>query len=135
VIGKNVYIGKWCTVQCNGRIGDNTIIANNVGIVGKRDHATDRVGVPIREQNWVGSRKQWDGDDIVTIGRDCWLGFGCVVLSGVSIGNGGIVAAGAVVTHNVPPHAVVAGNPARVVGSRFSVAEALEHERLLDAVE
>ena len=46
---------------------------------------------------------------------DCWLGFGCEILSGVHIGRHSIVAARAVVTKNVPPYSVVAGNPAKIV--------------------
>lgn len=55
----------------------------------------------------------------VTIGSDVWIGTGATLLSGVSIGHGAIVAARAVVSRDVPPYAVVAGNPGRVVKSRF----------------
>ena len=51
----------------------------------------------------------------VVIEDDCWLGFNCEILSGVHIGKHSIVAARAVVTKNVPPYSIVAGNPARVV--------------------
>ncbi|WP_279600613.1 CatB-related O-acetyltransferase [Methylobacterium sp. J-077] len=63
----------------------------------------------------------------VVIGHDVWLGSGCMILSGVTIGHGAVVAARAVVTRDVPPYAVVAGNPARVVRHRFdpSTVEAL----------
>ncbi|MGU3538307.1 CatB-related O-acetyltransferase [Methylobacterium sp. A54F] len=60
----------------------------------------------------------------VTIGHDVWLGSGCMILSGVSVGHGAVVAARAVVTRDVPPYAVVAGNPARVVRQRFDAATA-----------
>ena len=54
------------------------------------------------------------------IGHDVWLGFsGCMILSGVTVGHGAVVAARAVVTRDVPAYAVVAGNPARVVRHRF----------------
>ena len=63
----------------------------------------------------------------VVIGHDVWLGSGCMILSGVTLGHGAVVAARAVVTRDVPPYAVVAGNPARVVRHRFppDVVEAL----------
>ena len=60
----------------------------------------------------------------VTIGHDVWLGSGCMILSGVSVGHGAVVAARAVVSRDVPPYAVVAGNPARVVRRRFDEATA-----------
>jgi acetyltransferase-like isoleucine patch superfamily enzyme len=56
----------------------------------------------------------------VLIGHDVWLGSQCMVLSGVTIGHGAVVAARAVVTRDVPPYAIVAGNPARVVRMRFA---------------
>jgi len=67
------------------------------------------------------------GDTVV--GPDVWLGFGASVLPGARIGAGAIVAAGAVVTGEVPPYAIVAGNPARVVRMRFGPAEV---ERLME---
>lgn len=55
----------------------------------------------------------------VAIGHDVWLGSGCVIMSGVAIGDGAVVAARAMVTKDVPPYAIVAGNPARLVRQRF----------------
>jgi acetyltransferase-like isoleucine patch superfamily enzyme/SAM-dependent methyltransferase len=54
-----------------------------------------------------------------TIGNDVWIGLGAVVLSGLAIGDGAVIGAGAVVSKSVPPYAVVAGNPARIVRYRF----------------
>jgi acetyltransferase-like isoleucine patch superfamily enzyme len=58
----------------------------------------------------------------VIIGHDVWLGSQCMVMSGVTIGHGAVVAARAVVTRDVPPYAIVAGNPARIVRLRFDEA-------------
>lgn len=55
----------------------------------------------------------------VKIGNDVWFGAGAIVLKGVNIGNGAVIGAGAVVTKDVPPYAIVAGNPARVLKLRF----------------
>ena len=55
----------------------------------------------------------------VIIMNDCWIGNGVIMLGGIKIGNGAVVAAGAVVTKDVPPYAIVAGNPAKVIGYRF----------------
>ena len=51
----------------------------------------------------------------VDIGHDVWLGSGCMIMSGMTIGHGAVIAARAVVTKNVPPYAIVGGNPARVI--------------------
>lgn len=59
----------------------------------------------------------------VSIGHDVWLGSQCMVLSGVTIGHGAVVAARAVVSRDVPPYAIVAGNPARIVRFRHSEPE------------
>lgn len=58
----------------------------------------------------------------INIGNDVWIGRGATVLPGVSIGHGAVVGADAVVTRDVPPYAIVAGNPARVIRFRFSEA-------------
>jgi virginiamycin A acetyltransferase len=55
----------------------------------------------------------------VSIGNDVWIGFDAIVLSGVSVGDGAVIAAKAVCTKDVPPYAIVAGNPARIVRYRF----------------
>ena len=55
----------------------------------------------------------------VEIGNDVWIGFNATILSGVRIGDGAVIAAGAVVAEDVPPYAIVAGNPARIVRMRF----------------
>jgi acetyltransferase-like isoleucine patch superfamily enzyme len=55
----------------------------------------------------------------VTIGPDAWLGSGCLILSGVTIGPGAVIGAHAVVSKDVPPYTIVAGNPARVIRIRF----------------
>jgi virginiamycin A acetyltransferase len=68
------------------------------------------------------------GDTVV--GHDVWLGYSALVLPGVTIGHGAVVAAGSVVARDVPPYAIVGGNPARVVRSRFSEGDV---ERLLRA--
>ena len=55
----------------------------------------------------------------IIIMNDCWIGEKATIVSGVTIGNGAVVAAGAVVTKDVPPYAIVAGNPAKIIGYRF----------------
>jgi acetyltransferase-like isoleucine patch superfamily enzyme len=129
-VGDDVYVGKGCTIECDGRIGNGVLIANRVGIVGRKDHDMHALGVSIRRAPWVGDS---DGprNDPVEIGDDVWIGYGAIVLSGVTVGRGAVVASGAVVTKDVEPYAIVAGNPARAVGSRFSEDEQAIHEGLL----
>lgn len=66
----------------------------------------------------------------VMIGNDVWLASGSTILSGITIGNGAVVAARSVVTKDVPPYAVVAGNPARIIRWRFPEADRAELERI-----
>ncbi|PFB39909.1 acetyltransferase [Bacillus thuringiensis] len=65
----------------------------------------------------------------IVVGNDVWMGYQSCVLSGVTIGNGAIIGAKSVVTKDVPPYAIVAGNPAKLIRYRFSkdVIEKLEH--------
>jgi acetyltransferase-like isoleucine patch superfamily enzyme len=58
----------------------------------------------------------------VTIGHDVWLGSGCMILSGITVGHGAVVAARAVVARDVPPYAIVGGNPAKTIRYRFDEA-------------
>lgn len=132
-IGDDVYIGKFCSIQCNGRIGNGVLIANNVGIVGRRDHDTRAIGTPIRLAPWIGDADYLmrDPKNQVDIGDDVWIGFGAIILSGITIGRGAIISAGAVVRSDVPAYAVVAGNPAGPVAMRFTSEEIEAHEKEL----
>ncbi|WP_420818963.1 hypothetical protein [Ornithinimicrobium flavum] len=65
-------------------------------------------------------------------GRDVWVGQGALVRRGVTVGDGAIVAAHAVVTKDVPPYSIVAGVPATILRTRFEGADRAEHQRLLD---
>ncbi|CAH0314200.1 CatB-related O-acetyltransferase [Roseomonas sp. CECT 9278] len=71
----------------------------------------------------------WRGGGDITVGHDVWLGTECLVLPGVTIGHGAVVGARAVVTQDVPPYGVVAGNPARLAHRRFDAATV---DRLLE---
>ena len=138
-IADEVYIGKRCTIEVNGSIGRGCLIANDVGFVGRHDHDMHAVGTYIRRAPWVGDINV-ESDSVefsVTVGEDCWIGFGVVVLSGVTIARGAVIAAGAVVTADVPAYAIVAGCPARIIGARYTDAEIDQHEQglLLDSVE
>lgn len=132
-IGRDVYIGKYCTIQCDGEIGNGVLIGNSVGLVGRLDHDYKAVGLPASFSPWIGRRghRPDSGDSRLVVGDDVWIGYAAIVLTGVTVGHGAIVSAGAVVTHDVESYAIVAGNPARAIGVRFSPDEAAEHERIL----
>jgi acetyltransferase-like isoleucine patch superfamily enzyme len=129
-VGRNVYVGKGCTIECDGAIGDNVLIANRVGIVGRRDHDHRAVGKSIRDAAWVGDEPERLSTP-VDIGSDVWIGYWAIVLGGVTIGRGCVVSAGAVVTKDVEPYSIVAGSPATTIGQRFTAEEILEHEARL----
>jgi len=135
-IGDSVYIGKEVLIECNAEIGDYVLIANRVAFVGRHDHDFRAVGIPIRFSPWIGSRRRPSphrGERVV-VEPDVWVGYGATVLSGVRLGRGTVVAAGAVVTKSTPAYAIVAGNPARIVGHRFSCEATVEvHEKAIQA--
>lgn len=135
-IGNDVYVGKFCTIQCNGVIGDGTLIANNVGIVGRRDHNFRQIGKLVRHSDWIGSCQYLSDDNKnwIDIGPDVWIGYGAILVSGIKVGRGAIISAGSVVIHDILPYDIVAGNPAKRIGRRFSDRDIVEHERLLTEI-
>jgi acetyltransferase-like isoleucine patch superfamily enzyme len=133
-IGDNVYIGKYCTIECDGYIGNNVLIANNVGLIGRYDHDFSMVGVPVRQSPWIGNLEyEGQGKGLkIDIEDDVWIGYGSIILTGIRIGKGSIIAAGSVVNQDIPPYAIAAGNPARVKKYRFTQAQITEHEQRLN---
>ena len=133
-IGDNVYIGKYCTIEISGAIGNYVIIANAVGIVGRYDHDYSCIGTPIRIAPWI-KDESYCGEGTesnLIIEDDVWIGYGVIILSGVKIGKGAIIASGTVVANDVKQYSIVAGNPNHVIGKRFqSNEDIIEHERLL----
>ncbi|MEU8331319.1 acyltransferase [Micromonospora sp. NPDC048839] len=130
-VGHNVDLGHrpiLMAARSRIRIGDNVMFGPEVTIRGG-NHRIDQVGVPM-----IAVDKE-AGDDThdrgVTIGDDVWVGTRAVILHGVTIGRGAVIGAGAVVTRSVPPYAVAAGNPARVIRLRWPVETIRDHERQL----
>ena len=79
----------------------------------------DEIGITILEATWVGDRGASPSDRI-DIGEGVWIGYGSVILSGISIGDGAVIGAGSVVTRNVDPYTIVGGNPASLIRQRFT---------------
>lgn len=120
-MGDQVYVGKDVHIEANCRIGNYCLIANRVAIVGRHDHDFSAVGFPVRFSPWVGSMRlpSQYADEEAVIEDDVWLGYATVVLTGVTVGRGSVVAAGSVVTRDIPPYSIAAGVPAKVIGKRF----------------
>lgn len=130
-IGRGVYIGKNVHIEADCEIGDYCLIANQVAIIGRYDHDFTSIGFPVRYAPWIGSRHSSNPHtaEKASIEQDVWLGYGSIIMTGVAIGRGAIVAAGSVVAHNIPPYAIAAGVPARIVGHRFTDDDAIRtHE-------
>jgi acetyltransferase-like isoleucine patch superfamily enzyme len=124
IIGNNVSIGPYSLILANGEIGSESLISFGVYIVGKADHANNQPRVLIRKSEWIDVEKP-DKVSKIIIGKDVWIGAGSIILTGVTIGNGAIIAAGSVVTRNVESCCVVGGNPAEFIRNRFRD----EHEK------
>lgn len=142
VLGRNVTIARGATLLCTGvlaelgdgiRLGDRCAVGAGSFLGGQgglfvgddvimgpgvhiftENHRFDVAELPIRAQGNTRAS--------VSIERDCWIGASATIVAGVSIGVGSVVAAGAIVTHDVPAFAVVAGVPARVIKWRRPAA-------------
>lgn len=124
IIGDNVGIGPGCYFVCDTRIGNKVMIAASVAFLNSDDHIHNVVGKTI----WDSGR----GDKYkIIVEDDVWIGHGAIILSPVRISHGSIVAAGAVVTKDIPPYAIVGGNPAHVIKWRFTEDEIIKHEQIL----
>lgn len=125
--GKNVDIGRHCKLSSQISLGDNSGIGDNSYIQGKviignnvmmapnvaiiaTNHNFDRKDIPMNQQGSV--------DVAINIEDDVWIGYGAKILAGVTINKGVIIAAGAVVTVDVPEYTIVGGVPARMIKKR-----------------
>lgn len=124
--GGSISLGEWCFIGEGARIwsaasiniGDRVLISHNVNIFDSLTH-------PLRAQQrheqfkaimQTGHPHSIDlGERPVSVKSDAWIGANACVLRGVTIGEGAVVGAGAVVTKDVPPYTIAAGNPARVI--------------------
>jgi acetyltransferase-like isoleucine patch superfamily enzyme len=117
-IGADTFIGASHFVAAKLIIiGNGVQISWGVTIVDHNSHSLDARRRAGDARAWAEGRKDWTDVTIspVTIGDLAWIGFGAAILKGVTIGEGAIVGAHAVVTRDVPPYAIVAGNPARLI--------------------
>jgi len=134
-IGKYSYVGGGSCIV-GTEIGNFCSIAHDVQI-GLAGHTLDLLSTsPIFTEKSNGTGYSWVSDDTFAyknrrtiIGSDVWIGHGAKILSGISVNHGAVIAAGAVVTKDVPPYAIVGGIPAKIIRFRFNdkmVAELLQ---------
>lgn len=115
-IAESVELGDRSDIGLRAQIFGKVIIGNDV-IMGPevvmytKNHESSRTDIPIKYQGSTEER-------IITIENGVWIGHGALILPGVTIGEGAIVAARCVVTKNVAPFSVVAGNPGKIVKQR-----------------
>lgn len=120
-IGRKISFSKHVSLGDRSSIGDETFIFGTLKI-GKdvmmaercafmgSNHKFDRLDIPMNQQG---------GEDApIIIDDDVWIGYGCIFTAGVHVHHGAVIAAGAVVTKDVPPYAVVGGVPARIIKYR-----------------
>ena len=108
-------IGKFCSIACGAKF-----------LFTSANHTLSSLSTypfPIFHEEWsldaADVASAWDNRGGITVGNDVWIGYEAVILSGVTIGDGAVVAARAVVTRDVPPYTVVGGVPARAIRRRF----------------
>lgn len=109
-IGDNSGVGIACEIYGPVCIGNNVMMGPEV-IIYTQNHRYDRIDVPILQQGFTKAMP-------VKIGNDVWIGRRVIIMPGVEIGDGCIIGANAVVTHDVPPMTVVGGIPARTIKER-----------------
>ena len=113
IIGKNTYVGEHNNIRAADGvidIGNNCLISQGITIV-TSNHGI-KGNLSVSEQPWISKKSH------VIISDGVWIGANAVILPDVTIGEGAVVAAGAIVTKDVPPYAIVAGNPAKIIKFR-----------------
>lgn len=113
--GDKLKIGRFCSVACGAKFVFTS--ANHTL------HSLSTYTFPIFFEEWGLDVKNiteaWDNKGNIIVGNDVWIGYGAVILSGVTVGDGAIIGARAVVTKDVPPYTIVGGVPARQIRKRF----------------
>lgn len=126
-IGHNVQFGIDCKVAANVHFGNNILLAGRVSFVSKYDH---EINVPC-QLIWNGKRCD---TGVIVIEDDVWFGNNVTVIGPVYIGKGSVIAAGAVVTKDIPPCEVWGGVPAKKIRDRFSDRDKKKHIEYIENV-
>lgn len=121
-IGKDCYIGEnarlWSAIEI--RLGNRVLIAHDVNIFDNNTHPINPVERHRHYKEIVNkgfpSNSQYSLNECpVVIEDDAWIGAGSIILPGCRVGKGAVIGAGSVVTKDVPPYSIVAGNPAKII--------------------
>ncbi len=125
---EKLVIGKFCSIACGAKFLFNSA-----------NHALGSLSTypfPIFFEEWglssdtAAIAQAWDNKGDIVIGNDVWIGYEAVILAGVTIGDGAVIGARAVVTKDVPPYTIVGGVPAKPIRRRFDDKTVAELERL-----
>lgn len=130
-IGDNSYLGprtKIMSTRAKVKIGKDVMFGPDVTII-TGNHRYDIVGRTMI--SITNDEKHIEDDQDVIIEDDVWIGANATILKGVNIGQGAIVAAGAVVTKDVLPYCIVGGNPANIIKMRFTKDEIEKHIEII----
>jgi len=123
--GHHIGIGPRNIFMSNIEFGNYVLTGPEVKFLNKLEHKIDLVGIDVFHTGWGELSK-------IIIETDVWIGCGSIILGPCRIGRGSIIAAGSVVTKDVPKYSIVGGNPAKIIRERFSPTEIIEHERRLE---
>lgn len=124
ILGDSVGIGLRCVINTDCEIGNHVMLAAHVGLVSRDAHTYSIPGVTMFESPRGDKYK-------IVIEDDVWIGFGAIVLSGVTIKRGSIIGAGALITKDVPPYSIVLAKSGEITRDRFSGQEQEKHEYAL----
>ncbi|MEY8213900.1 MAG: hypothetical protein RPR97_05375 [Colwellia sp.] len=123
-LGDYCYIGPRANVVSELVVGDMVLISSDFRVIGN-DHGFNSIGEPMRIS-------ESDSKNIITyIENDVWVGEGVTLKQGVRIGRGAIVGVKSFVNKDVPPYAIVAGIPAKIIRYRFTAEEIKAHEDII----
>lgn len=149
--GENVHIGKNCDITWrNVSVGNNVYFGTDTRIISTRaevvihnnvmfgpgvtiitgNHRYDIVGRTM--SSITDKEKRLSDDQNVIIESDVWIGANAIILKGVHISTGSIIAAGACVTSDVPEYSIVGGIPAKVIGYRFTKSDIVKHKHIIN---
>lgn len=115
-------VGRYCCIAACVKVVNGFHPMNYISMHPAFFNRSNCTGLNYYNDETVKETRYADGNNRYTIvvGNDVWIGFGATILAGIHIGDGAVVAAGSVVTKDVPDYSIVAGNPARILRYRFS---------------